>query len=434
LEYLLFVAYLVLFAWLVTKVKFFTSTGLSKPQLIILFLIKIIAGIFYGWIGTYYGGLAQMYDTWSYHGQSIAEYHLLSTNPGEYFTNLFHNTYEGSVGNILNSGNSYWNDLKGNFFIKILSVFNIFSFGHYYVNVIFYSFITLLGPVCVYRVMADAIPGKKTAIIVAAFLVPSFIYWTSGLHKEGLIFTGISMITYVIYFGTLQKKMGWKRVLLLLTGLILLLTLRNFLIILIIPAILIWLAANRWPKYGLAVFVAFYVLGSILFFTARYISPKLDFPQAVVSKQKEFMQIKGATSVPIKELEPTAGSFLLNTPQAITLSTIRPYPSDVHHILSLAAAIEINSLLLLFLLFIFFRQKGTRSKNLIYFCLFFSFSLLLAIGFSVNNLGAIVRYRSVIIPLLVVPMVARTDWKRVFSLFYNNINKNVNIKNSAPNG
>lgn len=431
LEYLLFVAYLVLFAWLVTKVKFFTSTGLSKPQLIILFLIKIIAGIFYGWIGTYYGGLAQMYDTWSYHGESIAEYHLLSTNPREYFTNLFYNTYEGSVGNILHSGNTYWNDLKGNFFIKILSVFNIFSLGHYYVNVIFYSFITLLGPVCVYRVMSDAIPGRKTAVIVAAFLVPSFIYWTSGLHKEGLIFTGISMITYVMYFGTQQKKWGWKRVLMLLTGLILLLTLRNFLIILIIPAMLVWLAANRWPKYGLAVFTAFYILGSILFFTARYISPKLDFPQAVVSKQKEFMQIKGATSVPIKELEPTAGSFLINTPQAITLSTIRPYPSDVHHILSLAAAIEINALLLLFLLFLFFRQKGTRSKNLIYFCLFFSFSLLLAIGFSVNNLGAIVRYRSVIIPLVVVPLVARTDWNRVMSLFFNNINKNININNSA---
>jgi hypothetical protein len=393
-----------------------------------------MAGIFYGWIGTYYGGLAQMYDTWNYHGLSITEYHLLNSNPSEYFTNLFRDSYEGGVGNFLGTTDSYWNDLKGNFFIKILSIFNIFSFGHYYVNVIFYSFITLLGPVCVFRVMADAIPGKKTAIIVAAFLVPSFIYWTSGLHKEGLIFTGISLITYVVYFGSKQKKLGWKRILMLLAGLLLILTLRNFLIILIIPAILIWLAANRWPKYGLALFVSLYALGSILFFTARYISPKLDFPQAVVTKQKEFMQVKGATSVPIKELEPTAGSFLINTPQAITLSTIRPYPSDVHHILSLAAAIEINVLLLLFVLFLLFRQKGTQSKNLIYFCAFFSFSLLLAIGFSVNNLGAIVRYRSVIIPLLVVPLVARTDWDRVFALFLNNIKKENNINNSAAKG
>lgn len=431
LEYLLFVAYLVLFAWLVTKIRFFTTTGLSNSQLIILFLLKLMAGIFYGWIGTYYGGLAQMYDTWSYHGESIAEYHLLQTNPQEYITNLFRNTYGGSLPDILGTGNSYWNDLKGNALIKLLSVFNILSFGHYYVNVIFYSFITLMGPICVFRVMNDAIPGRKTAIIVAAFLVPSFTYWTSGLHKEGLLFTGIAMVTYVIYFAHRQQRMGWKRWTMLLLGLLTLFTLRSFLIVLIIPAILIWMTANRWPKKAMAVFASLYLLGVILFFTARYISPRLDFPQAVVVKQKEFMQIKGIASVPIKELEPTAASFLLNTPQAITLSTLRPYPSDVHHILSLAAAIEIDSLLALLFLFVLFPRPGCRSKTLLYFCVFFSFSLLLAIGFSVNNLGAIVRYRSVIIPLLVIPMVAQTNWERIYRLFFNGIKKNNNVTNSV---
>ena len=57
MEYLLFIAYLVLFAWLVTRVKFFNTTGLSHPQLVIIFLLKVMAGIFYGWIGLYYGGL-----------------------------------------------------------------------------------------------------------------------------------------------------------------------------------------------------------------------------------------------------------------------------------------------------------------------------------------------------------------------------------------
>ena len=60
MEYLLFVAYLVTFAWLVTKVKFFTRSGITQSQLIILFLVKVMAGIFYGWIGIYYSSLAQM--------------------------------------------------------------------------------------------------------------------------------------------------------------------------------------------------------------------------------------------------------------------------------------------------------------------------------------------------------------------------------------
>ena len=434
MEYLLFVAYLVLFAWLVTKVKFFTSTGLSQSQLIIILLLKVMAGIFYGWIGLYYGGLAQMQDTWGFHTNSIQEYHLLFNDPKEYFTNLFRDPYEGGVKKFFESNDSYWNDLKGNVFIKVLSVFNILSIGNYYVNVIFYSFITLFGAIAIYRVMTDVFPGKKIAILLATFLVPSFLYWTSGIHKEGLIFTGISLVIYVIYFSTMQKRLGLKRFLGLIAGLLLILALRNFIIILIIPAIIAWLLANRWPKYGLAIFSSLYLLFGILFFTARYVSPSLDFPQAVVNKQQAFKNLAvGGSTIPMKDLEPTAISFLKNTPQAFNLSTIRPYPSDVRHILSLAAAIEIDVLLFLFVLFLLWRTNGSssNSNNFKYFCVFFSMTLLMAIGFSVNNLGAIVRYRSVVMPLLVIPMAAQINWKKLGGLIFNNINNKNNVTDSA---
>ena len=318
--------------------------------------------------------------------------------------------------------------MKGNVLIKILSVFDILSFGQYYVNVIFYSFISLFGPIAIFRVMTDVFPGKKLVILMATFLVPSFLYWTSGIHKEGLIFTGISLVIYCIYFGMKEKKFGFGRIVSLLTGLLLTLALRNFLFAIIIPALLTWLLAYRWPKYGLAIFCSLYLFFGILFFTIRYINPRFDLPQAVVNKQQEFIKLQGGGStIPIKQLQPNAISFLKNTPQAFTLSTIRPYPSDVRHILSLAAAIEINTLLLMFLVFLFFRTKRLQSKNLVYFCIFFSFSILLAIGFSVNNLGAIVRYRSVIIPLLVIPMAAQIDWSRLSNLLSNNITNKSNV-------
>lgn len=428
MEYLLFVLYLVLFAWLVTKVKFYTSSGLTKPQLIILFLLKIIAGIFYGWIGIYYGGLAQMWDTWGYHANGIIEYKLLFNNPHEYFTNLFQDPYGDGVTKFLGTTDSYWNDLKGNAFIKILSVFDLLSLGNYYVNVIFYSFITMLGPLCIFRVMNDVFPNRKSVILVATILLPSFLYWTSGIHKEGLIFTGLGLIIYSIYFGTKEKRFGVKRIIAILIGLLLILVLRNFIIIILLPALLTWLISLRWPHRSLAVFVGLYSLFIVLFFLARYINSSFDFPQAVVTKQQEFLKITGGrTTVPISELEPTAISFLKNMPQAFSLSILRPYPSDVKHILSLAASIEIIFLLVLFLLLIVFHKNGIQSRPLLYFCLFFSFTLLLAIGFSVNNLGAISRYRSVVLPLLVIPMVALIDWNRIRKVFHFDINNKYNI-------
>jgi hypothetical protein len=426
--YLLFVAYLIFFAWLTTRTRFFTDSGLSKSQLTIIFLLKVIAGIFYGWMGLYYGDLAGMLDTWSYHHNGIVEYQLLGSKPHEYFTNLFHNPYQNGIQNFFGSSDSYWNDLKGNVFIKILSVFDILSFGHYYVNVIFYSYLTLFGPMAIYRVMNRVFPGRKIIVLLAVFFVPSFFYWSSGIHKEGLIFVGISLIIFHIYFGNKEKNFGIKRIAGILLGLILLLVLRNFLIIIIIPAMLAWLLANKWPKYALPSFIGVYLFFCILFFTLRYIDQRLDFPKAVVDKQQAFMQMVGNSSIPIKELQPNVLSFVKNIPQAITLSAIRPYPSDIKHLLSLAAAFEINLLLLLFIISLIWRRKSSgHERNIIYFCLFFSFTLLLGIGFSVNNLGAIVRYRSIIIPLLTVLIATQINWARIGSFLSKNISDKNNI-------
>jgi hypothetical protein len=434
LEYLLFAVYLVFFVWLVTKTKFFLASGLSKSQLSILFLLKVITGIFYGWIGLYYGGLAEMSDTWMYHYSGLTEYRILGNNPHEYFTNIFNNPYENGVENFLGSSNSYWNDLKGNVFTKLISIFHIFSFGHYYVNVIFFSYISFFGPMAFYRVMQDAFPGKNIPVLLASFLVPSFIYWSSGIHKEGLIFLAIGLVIYHLYFGNKEKKYGIKRISGILLGFLLLLLLRNFMLLVTVPAVIAWIAANKWPRKGLLCFAVVYTVFSILFFTLRYVDHRLDFPQAVVDKQKVFMSlVSGNSTVPIKELKPNVISFVKKIPEAVTLSALRPYPGDVRHLLSLASALEVCLLLILLVIFLVWRQKKTLSaRNLVYFCIFFSFSVLLSIGFSVNNLGAICRYRSVVLPLLVVLMAVSIDWEKFFRFsslhFLANSNLNKSVK------
>jgi hypothetical protein len=264
-------------------------------------------------------------------------------------------------------------------------------------------------------------------IIVAAFLIPSFIYWSSGLHKEGLIFLGTSLVIYYVYFALKNKRITLASVLFPLLGLLLILVLRNFLIVVVVPALIAWLLAAKFSKRPLVVFAACYAAFVIFFFTAKYFDAHLDFPQAVVTKQQEFTSLLGNSSVPMKKLQPEFSSFIANTPQAISLSMIRPYPGDVRHLLSLAAAAEINLLLLLFVVFLFWRKNGNRSPVFVYFCLFLSFSILLTIGYSVNNLGAIVRYRSIVLPLLLIPMFCEIDWSRLYSTLFSNIKNKDNV-------
>ncbi|HEX6334378.1 MAG TPA: hypothetical protein VFZ78_09130 [Flavisolibacter sp.] len=427
MEHLLFAGYLVLFAWIVTRVRFFTHSGLTSSQLIIFFLLKVMAGILYGWIGVYYGNMAQMVDTWAYHYESVRETKLLIDQPGTIFKGLFQNDYESGYGAFFSSSDSWWNDLKANSFIKILALLNLASFNNYYINVVFYSFLSLFGPVALFRVMHHVYPGRRIAVMLATFLIPSFLYWTSGLHKEGLIFTGFALVIYHLYFGMLEPRFSWWRLVPLIAGLLLVLMLRNFLVVVLVPAALTWIIARKSRLTPWKVFAAAYLLFFAIFFTARYLHPRLDFPEAVVNKQQAFLRLHGGSSVAVTELEPTFTSFLVNTPEALVLSAIRPFPSDVRHLLSLAASTEINFLLLLFVVFLVLGIGSRRATPFILFCIFLSFSVMLMIGFSVNNLGAIVRYRSIVLPLLMVPVIANLDWTRISQLLFGNIESKNNI-------
>ncbi len=397
-----------------TRVGLFRHSGLTNAQLIILFLFKVIAGIFYGWVGIYYGYFAYMYDTWGLHNASIDELQLFYDNPQAYLTNLFQSGYESGYGRFFASQDSYWNDLKANVFIKLLSIFDFLSFGNYYINVIFYSFLTIIGPVMVYRVMIDIFPDKKWAVLIGVFLIPSFLYWSSGIHKEGLTFTAIGMVAYHFYFGLKSGQFSIKRLLSLLLGLLILLAMKNYIFMLLIPALAAWYLSRKVEKGIWKRFAGVYGLSILLFFTLPMISPKLDLPAAVANKQAAFMQLEGGSGLKVTKLEPNFIGFVRNAPEALVNSLMRPFPADIKHMLSMGVMMENLFVLGLLILLILYRDKSARFNHpFIWFCYFLGFTLLLTIGYTVCFQGAIVRYRSILLPLAITPLMASIDWKRV---------------------
>jgi hypothetical protein len=262
--------------------------------------------------------------------------------------------------------------------------------------------------------MKDAMPANNLLLIVGSFLLPSFVYWCSGLNKDGLVYDAFGLIIYNFYFGLKNRKFSAIKYLLIILGFVLLLFLRNYLLVIILPALVGWFLSNRFKIRPAITYTVLYLFFAIVFFTVRYIHPGVDLPKAVANKQQSFLNLRGGSPVPVEKLEPSFIGFVKNFPQSITMSSIRPYPSDIKHLLSFLASAEINLLLLCFLFFLFFRKKQKVDRSFLLFCLFFSFSILLTIGYTVNFLGAIVRYRSLLLPLLITPMLALTDWQKIF--------------------
>ena len=414
MSYILFLVYLFLYCWLLTKIRFVKNAGLGTRVVVGLFLVKLSAGLIYGWLmhrATY------LADTWDYHNESMVEYHLLFSNPKEYFLDFFQSNYGSHYGGFFDSYRSYWNDLRSNLVIKLLSVFDIFSFGNYYINVIFYNFIIFFGNLGLFRVFAHIYKDKKWQLVVACFLLPSLLFFGSGIHKDGLILGLLGIIIFNIYYSLNYSGFTFRRIIYITLALCFIFLLRNFIFIAIIPAIVAWLIAHNKRHASIVIFLVTYLISAIVFFNIGEISSRLSLPEKVVQRQIDFNGLeKAATDIPLNPLKPTFKSFIASAPQSFNHSLMRPYISDI----SLAKfllpfSVEIFFYELIFVLFLFFhikyKDRSIPNDPFILFGVFFSLSVFLMVGYTIPILGSIIRYRSIYLPFILAPVFCNIPWQ-----------------------
>jgi hypothetical protein len=416
-SYFLIVVYLAAFCWLMPRVGFIKKSGLHPRAIVVLFLFKILAGFVVGWVSLHYSSS----DYWLLNNDGWKEYQLLFSDPVAYFTNLFSSTgYPKGYGGLLDSVQSFWNDLKYNIVVKLLSIFNIFSRGNYYINSIFFNVLGFFGHVALYRVFIQVYRGRYNAVIIGCFLLPSLLYFSSALHKDCIVFAAIGMLCFTLYESFKQNRLSLKRAIWLLISLGILLLLRSVVLMAVLPALAAWLIAHftRWRP--LPVFATVYLICGLLLFNAWRISPSLDFMAILSQKQWYFLQVMDAnTAIEMNTLQPSFSSFVHNAPQAINHTMMRPYLTEHPNFFLVPLAAELFIYQLLFVLFLFFRQKQTNPQGRLFilFSLFLTITVLLNIGYIVTNLGSIVRYRSIYLPFLITPLLAGIKWEKLRQVF-----------------
>ena len=409
-----FIIYLTLFCWLLTKIKFIKDAGLGNRLIILLFLVRIIAGAVNGYINLYHYPDT---DAAAFQQDGLIEYDLLLNHPKEFLTNIFicHHQNAG----LLDITDSFWNNLRSDLIIKLLAFFNIFSRGNFFINTLFYNFLIFFGSVSFYRIFIRLFPDKKIWLILILFALPSLIYFTSGIHKDGLVFLGLGIICYNLFF-LVKKDFSTPKFLWLLLGIAIIFLFRNFVLLTLVPGLTSWIIAEKTSRFKLQTFIVCYLFFIILFFGAGNLHPALDLPEYVSTRQIAFLQIAkgGQSAININPLFPSFRSFLNNAPQALNHTLMRPYLSEKSDLLYLPPEIEIFIFQALFFIFLLFRSANKKIDAFIYFCIFFSLSMFLMIGYTIPILGAIVRYRSIYLPLLIIPILCYTDWKKVLKFIH----------------
>lgn len=418
MNYLLFTVFFLMLCWVLVRIPFATNSGISKNTLLALFFCKIAAGIAIGWISLHLYGSGN--DYWDINREAWNEYRLMLTDPGKYLVNLFTSDYPQGYSGMFGHADSYWNDLKGNILIKLVSLFNIFSRGDYYVNSLFFNFIIFFGHLLFYRVFIRLYPQKQVWVMIGCFLLPSTLYFSSGIHKDGLVFLLLALFIFSVFQSLYKGIFSVKRLVIALLSLALLFFIRSFVCLALLPAALAWVIAakSKWKPW--IVFGATYLLAILFFFSIGPLTGgRVDPLQVIVQRQADYLSLTGSdTPIALTVLEPGFRSFLNNAPQALAHVLLRPYLWELPTLSLLPLNIELLLYQLLFILFVLFRRKEPANSNpsFLFFGAFFVLSAFLLIGYIVPNLGSLVRYRAIYLPLVITPFLCQVDWQKFKTL------------------
>jgi hypothetical protein len=351
----------------------------------------------------------QTSDTWRYFQLSKSETDLLLANPLKFISGIFSYTY-ASVGNLFIAKNSYWNNLKDLSLIKILAVVNVFTLKNYYADVIFFNFFFFFGCIAFYRLLKEKIQANDWIRLAFVFCIPSFLFWCSGIHKDGFIFLAIALFAFYVNECMKRKRLYGKALIIFILSSLLLFAMRNFVLLLLFPALITWYLCNRYQKKQFAIAASVYGVALLLFFISPSISDTINFPVYILNKQNEFKALGGNSQLLLPALAPNLAGFLKFFPYAVDIAFLRPHPNETSNVLYWPAIAE-NLFMYALILYTAYKflsakqnQLDASSKALFIFCFAFAVSNLLLMGYTVTLTGAIVRYKSFVLPFLIAPL------------------------------
>ncbi len=387
--------YVAIFGFLIAKLEFFRDDKLPRFFFVSIFIVKVLLGLLYHAIFSE-GDILYYYKNAAY-----IIYPVLWQDPLKYLYLTF-GPNGGSIPEFIFPqvhAMGYWGDTSDYMVVRFNAIVRLFSFGNFYVHVVFMSFISLVGMVWLYRACARASGTFSLPVAAAIFLIPSVLFWGSGANKEGLVLFALGWFLYGSVL--LVQKSSVRNFLIALTGAFLTYCVRDYVLFMLLPGMVVFfITYKNWGRIRFLLPIIYAVIIAAIIILPIFGGK--NFAEVIALRQAQFKSLEqGSTHVTVKDFQPDWTSFFTNFPQALKNSILGPFfikPDKAMHYLIIA---ENLVLLIAGLLFPWITGKP-RWQPFTLMCLLFSISLFVLIGYIVPNVGAIVRYRSIALPFLFI--------------------------------
>ena len=370
------------------------------------FIIKILSGVVFVMIYKFYYGFG---DTFLYHNGAKTLANLFFEDPGAYFQLLL--SESGNLPPRLQEYSyliPYSRTAEEWFMVKLLSPLNLISFNSYLVVTLFMSVLSFIGSWKLFKVFNDILKGKEMWSFIGAFLLPSVLFWGSGILKDTVALAALNILIYSVYFMIKKNKYPFWRVVGALFMIILIFKIKSYIILAFLPCLIIiaYLVFQSRAKVKILKYTMSPILigtfGFLIYFSFNQLSSlsnKYELEQ-IEKKTKGFHSWHTTTAgsaYNFGEIEYTFTGVLQKVPPSLIVTFFRPYPWEVRNAVMLISALESLLILYLFLhamlkwnikLFAGFR-RNPFIFGILFFVLFFGF----VVGFTSYNFGALMRYK-----------------------------------------
>ena len=307
--------------------------------------------------------------------------------------------------------------------IKLLALLNLASLGTGWLNALYLSLFAFVGCWQLARVLAVRFPGTPAgAGAIALLFWPAVWFWATGISKEAVLLGSGAWLTARILSwlyaeeagegqpGPVAQGWAWWAGTAALAGLHL--AMRYFFaapLLAVLAGLVVGRGLERWLPRRWAV-----VLGlAVIFGAGAWLGPELSVAfrlnkfvnQVIRVYSFDVAQSAGRPHFEYPNLRPTAGSIVAHAPQAVANALTQPWLGQSRQPLYVAAGLE-NAVLLLLLALAGWALVRGRGGHLPFavvlalsvFCLLLAF----LIGITTPNLGSLHRYRSAMLPFLLL--------------------------------
>jgi hypothetical protein len=311
-----------------------------------------------------------------------------------------------------------WKDPNTFSVCRFSTILYVLGCGRFFITGLLTSLFSFIGIWKLYRMFNDLYPGNAKALSYIILFLPSLLFWGGGIMKDSYILCAACWAVYNFYKVFIVKRKILLNLLVFSFNIYVILNLKSYLLISLLPGMLIWLNNQLLKNIGSPIFkillfpIVVLSVSAVGFLSINSLSESMgvygDVDSAIVQAQVIQGDLLrndqyGSNSYYIGQLDGTLSNLLSLAPIAIFTALFRPFIWEIGSPTMVISAVE-NVALILFVFLLLIRTNPIKIIKLLtkhpflLFCILFSTFFAFGVGIAGTNFGALVRYKIPMMP------------------------------------